>query len=98
MREDEFQEELRPGPGSEFGRKIRQRPATRRTEQGVAPERQVDEHRRTCVARSRQQHALRLAVAERVVHLEEIGLFAHQHFADRLVLAQRARGHADVAA
>src|SRR5260221_6326458 len=98
MPEDELEEELRPGLCAELGGEFGQGPVARLAKKRVPPEGQVDEHGRARVARRRQQGLLRLTGAERVVHLEEIGLLACQHFADRVVGAYLASRDADVAA
>ena len=67
-------------------------------EQRVAAERQVDQHGGAGVARGRQQHLFGIAVAERIIDLEEIGFLARQYFGDRIILPVEARRHADVAA
>src|SRR6185436_7294239 len=95
--EDELEEELRPGLRAEFGGEVRQRSVARLAEQRIAAERQVDEHRCSRVARRGQQRFLGLERAERVVHLQEIGLLPRKDLSHRTVAARLAGGDAGVA-
>ena len=75
VREDPLQEELRPRGAVEFRGPRGQRPREDALQGLASRERAVHENGDAFLARERQNPLLRLALGERVVHLEEVQLF-----------------------
>ena len=92
-----LEEELRPARAVELDRPRWQRLVAHRGKQARAPERQIDEHRRTTLERERQDTIGRGAVVDRIIDLDEVERFLLQHPLHFPVLRVARGGDADVA-
>src|SRR4029450_8010009 len=86
-----------PPPPADTPRPRRWRLAADALEQATLGERPVHQDGDAALGGQRQDATLRLALADRVVHLEEIELLAPQHALQLVVRARRVVGDAQVA-
>jgi hypothetical protein len=98
VRDDEFEQELRPVRAADLRREGRQRVTLDLPDQRTLAERPVDDHADAALARQRQDARLHLAVEHVVCHLHKIDrLLRHDAFdvAKRIRLAELAQAVAD---
>src|SRR6185295_19790461 len=96
MREDPLQEELGPAVTVELRGPGRQRLTAHALEKAALGERAIREHGDAALAGERQDPALGLALADRIVDLDEVEGLAPEHALELVVGARRVMGHADV--
>src|SRR5262245_65598787 len=96
MREDPLQEELGPALTVELRGPGRQRLTAHALEQAALGERAIREHGDAAVAGERQDPGLGLALAHRIVDLEEVERLAPEHAVELVVGVRRVVGRADV--
>src|SRR5438094_8086531 len=97
MAQDPLEEELRPALAPERGDPRRQRRAADALEEVTGRERPVHEDGDAAVAGQRQDATLGLALAQRVVDLDEVERLGAQHALQLVVRARRVVSDADVA-
>src|SRR4051812_20183335 len=97
VRDDPFQEKLRPGSAVEFLGPFRQRFRSDSAEKIAAAEWTIDDHGHLLILRQRQNPRLGFAFHDRIVDLQEIELLGAQHFLDLVERARIVMGDPDVA-